>query len=398
MPINASTAAPCVVAERTSPANSRAEDQAQGPIGKFQQRSYFPEIDGIRGVAASMVITAHVGISFLSGGYGVSIFFALSGFLITTLALREEDRSGRICLKSFYIRRCFRIFPIYFLVLGLHFAWLFLLGRGRAVDQAIMAEYWPHYVFYFQEFIPAAVLAKHGYGDLLAQSWSLGIEEKFYLLWPVLCFVFLKTRKHFRSWVAIGLSGVFALSIFGYERMFFGYHMILLGCFVALILNGPNASWIAQILVRKWIFASLTAVLVFLQLFTFKSGFLLAFYAPVFSAFMASLILGESWLKRLLSSSGFVFLGRISYGIYLVHLVAIKIIGKIGLENILASHGLNLVLNFCTVLLISIALASVLHFTVEKPLIKFGRKLAQKVSSKYESNHKPVPEPAAPLA
>src|SRR6187551_1792962 len=79
----------------------------------------FPGLDGLRAIAASMVVLFHFGgPDIVQGWIGVHLFFVLSGFLITTLLLREHDRAGRVALVDFYLRRAFRILPVYFLVLA----------------------------------------------------------------------------------------------------------------------------------------------------------------------------------------------------------------------------------------------------------------------------------------
>src|ERR1700761_6862061 len=93
----------------------------------FKKERYFAALDGARALSILLVITWHVDErrwAYLSGYTGVVIFFVLSGFLIHTLLLREEDRSGTVSLKGFYLRRCFRILPLYFVVIGMYLVML----------------------------------------------------------------------------------------------------------------------------------------------------------------------------------------------------------------------------------------------------------------------------------
>ena len=97
----------------------------------------FPGLDGLRALAATMVIFFHFGgpnWTWLSGWVGVYLFFVLSGFLITTLLLREQDRTGRISLSNFYIRRVFRILPPYLVILGGIVAFVILRGEFYSRD------------------------------------------------------------------------------------------------------------------------------------------------------------------------------------------------------------------------------------------------------------------------
>jgi hypothetical protein len=127
----------------------------------YLQRTYFPELDGLRALCALLVITAHLYShkewwAWLAGDRGVSVFFVLSGYLISTLALREEEREGRLSLAAFYVRRCCRLFPLYYLILGFYCLMLLGLGRGSADQCGALAEALPWNLVYCQE-IPSSV-------------------------------------------------------------------------------------------------------------------------------------------------------------------------------------------------------------------------------------------------
>src|SRR5215471_12676618 len=102
----------------------------------FRSLRRFAALDGVRAIAVLLVVVTHSRgprpLHYLAGWNGVTIFFVLSGFLITTLALREEEQSGRMSLRSFYVRRAFRILPLYMLVLLLYLPIVFLLRIGDA--------------------------------------------------------------------------------------------------------------------------------------------------------------------------------------------------------------------------------------------------------------------------
>src|SRR4051794_21766193 len=107
---------------------------AAGAHAAYLGRRYFPELDGVRGLCALAVITFHmqgfekVLWKWLGGSVGVTVFFVLSGYLITALCLREEDQRGRVSLAAFYVRRSCRIFPLYYLVLVLYAVLVGVLG------------------------------------------------------------------------------------------------------------------------------------------------------------------------------------------------------------------------------------------------------------------------------
>src|ERR1041384_6734577 len=131
----------------------------------------FPALDGLRAIAAVLVVFFHYGgPDRLQGWAGVQMFFVLSGFLITTLMLREERRNGRISLKEFYLRRGFRILPVYLVVLLVTAVASALYGTFTSNGIGPALKY---FLTFSNEFADSSP-----YG----QSWSLGIEQKFYLV------------------------------------------------------------------------------------------------------------------------------------------------------------------------------------------------------------------------
>lgn len=145
------------------------------------QHSHFPALDGLRGLAILLLVFGHFGVNYYSWHYGilfnsttgVHIFFVLSGFLITTLLIKEKLRNGRISLKHFYIRRALRILPV---------AWLFLLvlaGLNHVFELHIRLF----------DFIAAMLFFKNmpmPQEPYTAHFWSLAVEEQFYLTFPIL--------------------------------------------------------------------------------------------------------------------------------------------------------------------------------------------------------------------
>jgi peptidoglycan/LPS O-acetylase OafA/YrhL len=162
---------------------------------QFQALRRFPVLDGVRAIAILLVFTAHPAYEHfwpaLHGPNGVTIFFVLSGFLITTLALREEARDGWLDLKGFYIRRICRIYPLYVVVLALYCVLILGLGMESARKTLFLDEL-PYYALG----LPEHGLFVHGVIAPFDGAWSLGIEEKFYLLWPVLL---VATARRLRS-------------------------------------------------------------------------------------------------------------------------------------------------------------------------------------------------------
>jgi peptidoglycan/LPS O-acetylase OafA/YrhL len=134
----------------------------------------------------------------INGGTGVLVFFVLSGFLITWLLLKEEERFGTISLKLFYLRRTLRIFPAFYVYWILLVGSVLIVGRRVLIAQAVCS------LLYVNNYYQAI------FGDPntgLSHTWSLGIEEQFYLLWPV-TFLLLKANKRRISFLWMSISTV----------------------------------------------------------------------------------------------------------------------------------------------------------------------------------------------
>jgi peptidoglycan/LPS O-acetylase OafA/YrhL len=156
---------------------------------------YCPEIDGLRAIAVMLVVTFHAFPEAMPGGFiGVDIFFVISGFLITGIIVRELDEQ-RLSLLVFYNRRIRRIFPALIVVLcaSLVLGWLWMLPAAYArlgTDVFAGAAFFPN----------IALLLQSGYFDVesgkkpLLHLWSLGIEEQFYLFWPLILMLVVRLR------------------------------------------------------------------------------------------------------------------------------------------------------------------------------------------------------------
>lgn len=154
-------------------------------VGPRNRASKLPALDGLRALSILLVILGHakntIGAPaflrwrfFPSANLGVTIFFVISGYLITTLLLREKERSGTIDLRAFYARRSLRIFPVFLLFLGV------VAVLQAPLDLLIPKAAWIGALTYTTNFVTGA-----GGSWWLGHSWSLGVEEQFYLTWPL---------------------------------------------------------------------------------------------------------------------------------------------------------------------------------------------------------------------
>jgi len=180
--------------------------------------NHVKSLDGLRGIAVSLVVLFHFGI-FSPGWVGVQIFFVLSGYLITSILLRENERSLGEYMGRFYWRRSLRIFPLYFIYLAACCAAYISTGEPKS-----FASDWPFLATYTANF---GRLRESDIGPAFVHLWSLAVEEQFYLLWPLL--VYFLPLSRFKQVVA-------ALLILG--------PLIRLGLYFAF--RGHDAEWIGR--------------------------------------------------------------------------------------------------------------------------------------------------------
>src|SRR5689334_10674534 len=143
---------------------------------------YIPSLDGLRAIAFLLVFFAHTGLDkIVPGGFGVTVFFFLSGYLITTLLRLESETTGHVSLKSFYVRRCRRILPpLYVTLIVVYLVATFGIVRGQGtVGGAVSA------IFYYYNYFDLKNLGG-GLPTGLDVLWSLTIEEHFYFVFPLL--------------------------------------------------------------------------------------------------------------------------------------------------------------------------------------------------------------------
>ncbi|MFS8201785.1 acyltransferase family protein [Streptomyces sp. CWNU-52B] len=179
------------------------------------------DIQGLRAVAVGLVVLSHAGVSQAAGGYiGVDVFFVISGFLITSLLLRELTTTGRVSVRSFYARRALRLLPVSSLVIActLGGAWLFL-SKARLAEYAGDALAGALYAVNFR--LAAAgtdYLAQNSPPSPFQHFWSLAVEEQFYLVWPPLLLLTWRIARGRRRLVAVPLAvlcvGSFTAGIF----------------------------------------------------------------------------------------------------------------------------------------------------------------------------------------
>lgn len=308
---------------------------------------YHPGIDGLRGVAVVMVLLFHSGLGWLKGGFlGVSIFFTLSGYLITTLLLVEVEEKNRISFSSFWARRLRRLLPASLVAIGAVVLFAPLLStaveesriRGDAVSAVLYLSNWRY------------VQAGMSYEELFSSKspllhlWSLSIEAQMYIVVPLLVIVGAALGLRRRGLAVLMTLGVIAsvmISVFSVEgdRLYYGTDSraaeLLMGALLACM--WPATQWRStqqdstngtEMRSRYRSVSSCFPLVVFIgviaiSLFTTTgSPWVYSGALGGFSILSAALVYGSiqpGLLRRFLSLGPLVIIGRVSYGLYLYH-------------------------------------------------------------------------------
>lgn len=336
---------------------------------RFQLTRNFDSLDGIRALSILLVITAHMGDSVwnpVHGAHGVTVFFVISGFLITTLLLREESRKGRISIRNFYIRRIFRLLPLYYTALLLYSG--VILGLGFRDDQGAFVAKLPYYLTYMNEFGPSAIFG---------HTWSLGVEEKFYLLWPLLIFGALASARR-RMALTILLAVVTAGTQFFASVSFISlYTPILLGCMFALLMNNPRTFQTATLLRGGLPTVTLLVGCGIAETIETSSHHHLSFSILV-ALTLPSIVIGPAWLATTLGSRWLRYIGTRSYAIYLFHPLCIKAVGEVIAPS---SNVIIDIFRLISAVTVSLAVSEIMFRLVERPCRELGRRIGNKFSS-----------------
>ena len=288
---------------------------------------YRPQLDGIRALAIMPVVGLHAFGWPRNGSLGVDLFFVLSGFLITTLLLEERVATGTISFLSFYRRRAARLVPGLAVML-----FAYAVATGGAHGWAVLsgATYSTNIV---------TVLAG---GDAipwsLAHLWSLAQEEQFYLVWPVVLVLLARVRSALFAWIIVLLTVGVILEKFillatgaGETRIYFGPDThadpILVGCLAGVLFVNDRVAVKIRFL-GEFGLAAVVACVVLSQwtpLLTHISPLRTAF--ALASAILIYGVLESGAVTRLLGAAALVFVGRISYGLYLWHVPVLAATG-----------------------------------------------------------------------
>jgi peptidoglycan/LPS O-acetylase OafA/YrhL len=305
--------------------------------GKMQRK--IPQLDAVRGVAVLMVLMIHASWNhpllhrvFQNGWMGVDLFFVLSGFLITGILL--DTKQSEHYFKNFYARRCLRIWPLYYCTIFFMLVIVPLLRPSEAATFLHRSSPLWAYPFYLQNFmIPIPSMA----AGALGVTWSLAIEEQFYLVWP---------------WVVWSCSNAWlrriAIAIFCFSpplRFFITNHVniysntfcrldsLMAGAFLALLVRSEN--FISSKFIKQaWILLLIAAPLALITEGMHARWIVFTLTALASAAFIyVAMFSTQKWLQLAMRNRFLVYSGTISYGLYLLHKIPYDIAPRLHLDR-----------------------------------------------------------------
>ncbi|AWA30366.1 hypothetical protein HYN48_09845 [Flavobacterium magnum] len=363
----------------------------------ISHRKYFPNLNGLRFIAAMMVIVFHIegykamlgfenaasvpAVS-VAGPLGVVLFFVLSGFLITYLLLAEEKSASQINIRNFYLRRILRIWPLYFLILILAFAVLphisifTLPGYNKTVIYSDLSSKILMYLF----LLPNLACAAFTPVPYASHLWSIGTEEQFYLLWPVL----LKNIKKYRRLlmvvivaaylaVAVWLRSHYAESLPSHDTLLrfwnsFNIDCMAIGGIFALLYF--QRSRLLKLLCDSRLFLGTAALAMLLLSMGCQFRYLHnEIYAVLFGIIILNLATNSS-AEKVLEARPLRYLGRISYGLYMYHPIGIMLAVGICSRAGLSIHWML----YPTAIALTVIMAAVSYYGFERRFLNYKRK------------------------
>lgn len=341
--------------------------------------AYRPEIDGLRGLAVLSVVFYHAKISIFDtiifkGGYvGVDIFFVISGYLISSIILKELIFTKKFSLKNFYERRVRRIIPalLFIILVSLPFSWLILLPTSLidfAKSLISSLFFISNYFFWLTE---SNYFGDAGIYKPFLHTWSLSIEEQYYVIFPIFFYLLF---KYLKKYLLIILSAIFIISLIlstwtslnNPSASFYFIHTRIWELFTGSIISCLSIFYRNSINDKKICFINSTfgLILIIFYIFFFKEYFIHpSFYSLLLILSVGSVIFfsnEDSFVTKLLSSKILVGVGLISYSLYLWHFPIFAYVRTMGFFD-------NSFFGKFLCIAVSILLSIFTYFFIEKP-------------------------------
>jgi peptidoglycan/LPS O-acetylase OafA/YrhL len=390
---------------------SQAVHKTAGTEAKAAGRFYLPELDVLRFFAFFGVFVFHLPEPFVlkffensgmlgaagrAGAFGVDLFFTLSGYLITRLLLREREETGDIKMKAFYARRTLRIWPLYYFSLALAFILTQFpasIGSAPQLIGNLFAPMKPSAYFFFAIFL----FNFNFYGSLLTYPlplmgllWSISVEEQFYLFWPWCVRYIPRKRIVIAPIVMIAIACIARASLtFDLQRLLWNYTFarldpIAVGILIALIpaLNPGRMVrlMLALVGVASWWFASSWCGLPYHD----SSRLLTSLGFPAIALGSGAFVLAALGAKSLRKDTApmrlMVYLGKISYGLYVYNSIAYSAAALFVFKVFLPGHGRSgktLSLYALLAFALNMALAAASYRRLEAPFLRLKERFTR---------------------
>ena len=369
------------------------------PVSKT---GYIPFLDGLRAVSIILVVLSHVGLErVIPGGLGVTVFFVLSGYLISKQLIEERLSEHTINLSLFYARRAARLLPALIGYVIIFYPLMMALGAKLPISHASAA------ILYYTNY--SIIYGNTPTGDPLVALWSLAVEEHFYLAFPLLvllCGRRLSTLLFFiivlmasalvwrgflsdycngadENWRVCGIHLPGVPRGLAEDRIYFGsdtrFDTILAGSLVVIYLRTGSEVWRRYLTspIAFWIAVLVVLLSLLYRDESFREVVRYTMQSLAVAVCLCVLMAGKiRWLSALLSTGALTYIGRISYSIYLYHYGVVCVMQQLGIP-VSPRYPLPALL----LLLVSLALAMASYHGIERPFLKlrkrFGSTAAQ---------------------
>ena len=357
----------------------------------FSRLRFFGSLDGLRALSILGVLWTHVwyvsGLEYYNrlqhypvlkmGAFGVDVFFGISGFLITTLLLRERSKNGRISLRDFYLRRSLRIWPLYYATLGIYVLLVIFLQRGTGRDR-IFFHFLPGYLTFTYTWFAGWAAS----GAVFNFAWSLSVEEQFYVVWALvlrilrgllpalvmILMIFLRLSVHFN------LLQNFILKDSLPWRIAAGVSVpICLGAILAQILHSEKGFRILRpILGNKWA-APVWLLLLLASLVPRQPSWQMIQWFLVAAVVGSCVIREDNALAPFLRFRPLAYIGLVSYGMYLLNTLVLDVVNPV-MNRIGLRHPL---LKFPVFVAATVLVAGISYRFFETPFLRLKERFSK---------------------